>query len=39
MKEARTFIKKALGILKTMPKGTERQALEELADYIVNRNI
>ena len=39
MKEARAFIKKALGILKTMPKGTERQALEELADYIVNRNI
>jgi geranylgeranyl pyrophosphate synthase len=39
MKEAQAFIEKALGILKTMPEGTERQALEELADYIVNRNI
>jgi geranylgeranyl pyrophosphate synthase len=39
MKEARAFIEKALGILKMMPEGVERQALEELADYIVNRNI
>jgi geranylgeranyl pyrophosphate synthase len=39
MKEAQAFTEKALGILKTMPEGTERQALEELADYIVNRNI
>lgn len=39
MKEAQAFVEKALGILKTMPEGTERQALEELADYIVNRNI
>ena len=39
MKEAKTFIDKALDILKTMPAGDERQALEDLADYIVNRNI
>ncbi|MFH1523501.1 MAG: polyprenyl synthetase family protein, partial [Chloroflexota bacterium] len=39
MKEAQAFIEKAMGILKTIPEGTERQALEELASYIVDRNI
>ena len=39
MREAQGFIDKALGILKTMPEGLERQALEDLASYIVNRNI
>lgn len=39
MKEAQAFIVKALDILKTVPAGVERQALEELTDYIVNRNI
>ena len=39
MKEAQTFIDKALDILKTMPIGEEHQALEDLASYIVNRNI
>jgi geranylgeranyl pyrophosphate synthase len=39
MKEAQVFIQKALEILKTMPAGLERQALEDLTGYIVNRNI
>jgi geranylgeranyl pyrophosphate synthase len=39
MGEAQAFIDKAMGILKTMPSGVERQALEDLAGYIVNRNI
>ncbi len=39
MQEARTFIDQALDLLKTMPEGEERQALEELATYIVNRSI
>jgi len=39
MGEAQAFIDKAMGILKTMPAGVERQALEDLAGYIVNRNI
>jgi geranylgeranyl pyrophosphate synthase len=39
MKEAQVFIQKALEILLTMPAGLERQALEDLTGYIVNRNI
>jgi geranylgeranyl pyrophosphate synthase len=39
MKEAQVFIQKALEILKTAPAGLERQALEDLTGYIVNRNI
>jgi len=39
MKEAEVFIGKALEILKNMPAGEQRQALEELAVYIVNRSI
>jgi geranylgeranyl pyrophosphate synthase len=39
MQEARAFIDQALDLLKTMPEGEERQALEELATYIVNRSI
>ena len=39
MGEAQAFIDKAMGILKTMPAGVERQALEDLAGYIVNRKI
>ena len=39
MKEAHQFIANAQEILKTMPASQERQALEELADYIVNRSI
>jgi len=38
-REAQVFIEKAQGILKTMPAGVERQALEDLAGYIVNRKI
>ncbi len=38
MKEAHSFVAKAQDILKTMPVCQERQALEELADYIVNRS-
>ncbi len=33
------LIGKAVEILKTMPAGEERRSLEELATYIVNRNI
>jgi geranylgeranyl pyrophosphate synthase len=39
MKEAQVFIEKALEVLKTAPAGPERQALEDLTGYIVNRNI
>jgi geranylgeranyl pyrophosphate synthase len=39
MKEAQAFIQKAHEILKTMPAGPERLALEDLTSYIVNRNI
>ena len=39
MKEAHQFIANAQEILKNMPASQERQALEELADYIVNRSI
>ncbi len=39
MKEAQAFIQKAQEILKTMPAGSERLALEDLTVYIVNRNI
>lgn len=39
MKEAQIFIDKALEILSNMPSGEERQAMEDLAGYIVNRNI
>ncbi len=39
MKEAEVFIGKAVEILKSMPEGEERQALEELANYIINRSI
>ena len=39
MKEAQVFIHKALEIMKTAPAGLERQALEDLTAYIVNRNI
>jgi geranylgeranyl pyrophosphate synthase len=38
MKEAQAFIQKALEILKTLPAGPERLALEDLTGYIVNRN-
>ncbi len=36
-KDAQEHIEKALEILKGTPAGVERQSLEELADYIVNR--
>jgi geranylgeranyl pyrophosphate synthase len=39
MKEAQAFIQKALEILKTVPEGPERLALEDLTSYIVNRNV
>jgi len=39
MNEAKVFIEKAMQILKTLPGGEERQALEELANYIVDRSI
>jgi geranylgeranyl pyrophosphate synthase len=39
MKEAHAFINKALEILQTTPAGLERQALEDLTGYIVDRNI
>jgi geranylgeranyl pyrophosphate synthase len=39
MKEAQTFTLKALEILRTVPAGEERQALEDLTGYIVNRSI
>jgi geranylgeranyl pyrophosphate synthase len=39
MKEAQVFTQKALEILRTVPVGVERQSLEDLTDYIVNRNI
>jgi geranylgeranyl pyrophosphate synthase len=39
MKEAHAFIEKALEILKSLPAGPERQALEDLTGYIVNRNV
>jgi geranylgeranyl pyrophosphate synthase len=39
MKEAQAFTKKALEILKTVPAGEERQALEDLTCYIVDRSI
>jgi geranylgeranyl pyrophosphate synthase len=38
MQEAQAFIEKAQQVLKTMPPGAERQALEDLGNYIVNRN-
>jgi geranylgeranyl pyrophosphate synthase len=38
-KEAHAFIQKALEILQTTPAGLERQALEDLTGYIVDRNI
>jgi geranylgeranyl pyrophosphate synthase len=39
MKEAQVFTNKALEFLKSMPPGTERQALEDLSSYIINRKI
>ncbi len=39
MQEARDHIESALGELAKMPDGVERQALEELARYIVDRNM
>ena len=39
MKEAQDFIEKALEILKKVPASLERQALEDLTGYIVDRNI
>ncbi len=39
MEEAQGFIDSSLEILKKMPAGLERQALEDLSSYIVNRNI
>jgi geranylgeranyl pyrophosphate synthase len=39
MKEAQVFTLKALEILKTAPAGVERQALEDLTRYIINRDI
>ncbi len=39
MKEAQVFIQKALGILQAAPAGPERQALEDLTGYIVDRDI
>jgi geranylgeranyl pyrophosphate synthase len=39
MKEAQEIIQKAMEILQTAPMGAERQALEDLTSYIVNRSI
>lgn len=39
MIEAQAFIQKALEILKMAPSGAERQALEDLTGYIVDRSI
>lgn len=39
MHEARSYGQNALDTLTTFPEGTEKQALEELARYIVDRNI
>ena len=39
MKEAQDFTEKALEILKKVPASQERQALEDLTGYIVNRSI
>ena len=39
MKEAQVFIQQALDLLRRMPAGVERQALEDLTGYIVNRSI
>lgn len=37
LEEATEYIDKAVGLLETMPDGTERQALEEIARYTVSR--
>jgi geranylgeranyl pyrophosphate synthase len=39
MLEARVYIQKALELLRSLPAGVERQALEDLTGYIVNRSI
>jgi len=39
LKDARSLVESVINILKDMPTGEERQALEELAWYIVDRNI
>jgi geranylgeranyl pyrophosphate synthase len=39
MVEAQVFIEKAFDILRIVPGGAERQALEDLTGYIVNRSI
>jgi len=39
LNDARSLVKAAISILKDMPAGEERQALEELARYIVDRKI
>ena len=39
MKEAHVFTQKALELLRSVPAGVERQALEDLTGYIVNRSI
>jgi geranylgeranyl pyrophosphate synthase len=39
MKEAQIFVQQALELLRRLPAGVERQALEDLTGYIVNRSI
>ena len=39
MEEARQYINQGLELLAEMPEQPERQALEELATYIVDRNM
>lgn len=39
LQDARSLVEDVINILKDMPAGEERQALEELAWYIVDRNI
>jgi geranylgeranyl pyrophosphate synthase len=39
LNDAKSIVEDAILILKDMPAGEERQALEELARYIVNRNL
>lgn len=39
MKEAQVFTQQALGLLRSVPAGVERRALEDLTGYIVNRSI
>jgi len=39
LEEAKEFVEKAIGYLSDMPDGVERQALEDLARYTINRRI